>query len=728
MLLFKIREAGFSVILTESKDDYTEFVEHFYVKLLQSKALHINDNNKWKVIVIGYENDIFSETVEKMFERNNFTDRKINLAYESSLISELKQDKTTLLKIYQTFHFAYKFNYLFCLDLYSYEPQVMLDQISKINHLFLDLVESKKVPIYFLLGLDQEQMEIMEDHLPVLFKKNDIEFVFKLPKLKPEEIRDILDEYPIYNQSKKEIQNEIVDNIYQSDNTLLQLKNAISKFKAGIVPKKDLVIGITSSDERQAQPKKVKATRTVESTQLKNIYEAELDSLYNKLGTRFQRETLCKILLKMMVVEDDGKAYANDCLYQSITENLHILEKDISNALRPFVEKKIISFDPDRDDSIRILKPNAFATWPMFRQMMDKSRSYDLIFEIINQMYDPSDIDLINSLLNQEQLMLINSDDTEFFVNLKASQFKELDDKVSIIRSLAIEVPDGKEVASEPPKANTSPRIKINTDRESTPVPNKNLLITIKKSISESEDISANPEEQPILETEDAAVDQYIEIISDEGFSESGNQDFMDESRDNKLPDEVPESSSILDNAPEPVMNDTENQEPEQVVSYHQASTMDQEIHNVESPEERKSQEVMPDEAGDQLIENIIDEGWSETEDQDFTDKFEDDNIPDEVHASSSTMDIAPEPVMNDAENKEPEQVASDHPASTVEQDIHAVESQEESRSQEVMPDKPKGISPVSIKLKIGIHRQDEPESSGQKTNIRPTISIKRKE
>lgn len=162
----------------------------------------------------------------------------------------------------------------------------------------------------------------------------------------------------------------------------------------------------------------------------------------------------------MMVVEDDGKAYANDCLYQSITENLHILEKDISNALRPFVEKKIISFDPDRDDSIRILKPNAFATWPMFRQMMDKSRSYDLIFEIINQMYDPSDIDLINSLLNQEQLMLINSDDTEFFVNLKASQFKELDDKVSIIRSLAIEVPDGKEVASEPPKANTSPRIK----------------------------------------------------------------------------------------------------------------------------------------------------------------------------------------------------------------------------------------------------------------------------
>lgn len=161
---------------------------------------------------------------KKMFERNNFTDRKINLAHESSLISELKQDKTTLLKIYQTFHFAYKFNYLFCLDLYSYEPQVMLDQISKINHLFLDLVESKKVPIYFLLGLDQEQMEIMEDHLPVLFKRNDIEFVFKLPKLKPEEIRDILDEYPIYNQSKKEIQNEIVDNIYQSDNTLLQLK------------------------------------------------------------------------------------------------------------------------------------------------------------------------------------------------------------------------------------------------------------------------------------------------------------------------------------------------------------------------------------------------------------------------------------------------------------------------------------------------------------------------
>lgn len=599
ILLLKIREAGFSIMVTESKDDYNEFIEHFYVKILQSKALHINDNNKWKVIEISYEDDVFSETVEKMFERNNFTDRKINLAYETSLISDLRYDKTNLLKIYQTFHFAYKFNYLFCLDLQSYEPDTMQNQISKINHLFLELVESKKVPIYFLLGLDQEQMEMLESHLPDIFEKEGNDFIFRLPKLNPKEIQEALEEFPIYTQSNKEIQNEIVENIYQSDNTLLQIKNVISKFKAGIIPKKDLVIGKSSSDGKPLQIKKDKSIKPGETTHPANVRETEMDALYNSLGTRFQRETLCKILLKMIVIEDDGKFYANDCLYQLITENLHILEKDISNSLKPFVEKKIISFNPDRDDSIRILKPNALSGWPMLRQMIEKSKQFDLIFEKLNQISGSLEVVTVRNVLNADQLTLINSDDTEFFVSLKAYQFQELDEKVSIIRNLSIEIPAGSENLDTIIEEDTSPNITIKPESNIIPEVKKTPIVIIKPPSSKPDDLTMTSAEEPEIEIIEEPIEPFIEDIIEEAFTLPENTESFTESTENMASEEDAPLSSSTENFPETTLETTDRLHTEQDTLNNQESEEEEDVIAVDSPIDVEPKISSPDDTNE---------------------------------------------------------------------------------------------------------------------------------
>ena len=161
-LLLKVREKQFVFFVAPHSDDAREFIEYFYSGLLQTKKWHISDNNKWKVIEFDLKDDVYIETIEKILEKNNFTDMRVSLDFESTMIQNLRQQKTSLNKLYRSFQYAFKFNYLFCIFLEELNEDIFYEKIRDISLIFETAVRRKVEPLYCILSLHSMNIRCLE--------------------------------------------------------------------------------------------------------------------------------------------------------------------------------------------------------------------------------------------------------------------------------------------------------------------------------------------------------------------------------------------------------------------------------------------------------------------------------------------------------------------------------------------------------------------------------------
>ena len=494
-LLLKVREKQFVFFVAPHSDDAREFIEYFYSGLLQTKKWHISDNNKWKVIEFDLKDDVYIETIEKILEKNNFTDMRVSLDFESTMIQNLRQQKTSLNKLYRSFQYAFKFNYLFCIFLEELNEDIFYEKIRDISLIFETAVRRKVEPLYCILSLSDAQFQLLQKKPELVSIAYFDDSVFQLPVLNFEDIGASLNEYPLFRNSKEDVKNDLIEDIAHSGNILLQLKNAIRKISVGIMPVREVVhkplqikkeaalkINLKDKDEDPILEKNNESTIIQ-----KSIIALKLDKLFEGIGTRFQRDNFKKILLYAFHISEDKSLYHNDLNGTELTAALRISEKDILNAIHPFIQNKYISYDPDAQSEIRYLNPDAFYQWPFLVELITQNQILTLLFDKITELILMSSLENTSANLASEEWSLIDSGDLDFYLGFNINNYPGLTENIKLLLELKPPIVEN----SEEEKMQI-PKIKFGADNKKISfnlenVDKKNLIDSLKNEDIPSE-------------------------------------------------------------------------------------------------------------------------------------------------------------------------------------------------------------------------------------------------
>ncbi len=541
-LLLKVREKQFVFFIAPNTDDAREFIEYFYSGLLQSKKWHISDNNKWKVIEFDLKDDVYIETIEKILEKNIFTDRRVSLDFESTIIQNLREQKTSLNKLYRSFQYAYNYNYLFCLFLKETSEELFLEQMAAIRLIFETAVRKKAEPLYCILSLNLAQLSILEKRSDLWTNLSEGN-VIPLPVLTSNEIEVVLNEFPLFKGSKEHNRNELIEDITNSDDILLQLKNATRKLSVGIMPLREVVnkplqikkesslkINVIVKEDDHTTENNIEAI-IVDKPEL----ELPLDKLFNSLGTRYQRNNFKKILLIAFQLSEEKTLLHNDLNGRDLSSIIKINEKDIENAINPFVQNKYIYYDADSKAEIRFVNTNAFYQWPFLLEICSTNIAISTLFEKVYELISLSPIDTISQQLNTEAWSLLDRSDLDFYLEFYSYKFPGLNENIKLLKELGpdfkieldntlsqntkIKFGNPDKITSIPDEENTNFENEVITDEpESIMVPNDyNELFEDITSVdiiesSQSLNIEIKEDTKPLINDESPIADDIFEV------------------------------------------------------------------------------------------------------------------------------------------------------------------------------------------------------------------------
>jgi len=441
-LLLKVREKSFIFLTAHYVEDAQEFIDYFYKGLLQSKRWHISDNNTWKVIELHFEEDIYSETIEKIFEKNVFTNRKISLETEYAFIHNLKAGKTSLNKIYRSFQYAFSYNYLFCLFVDNFEEDSLITRLRAIESVFEKAALRKTEPLYCILILSRAQLDYLQNLHGDLFSSTIDDRLFHLADLNEEEIEAILNEFPLFRSAAESLRRDMIREIASSDNILLQLKNTVRKLSAGILPAPESKRGSLHIKKENAvkislhKAPSVKAPTGHKQELGNDPVSEELDLVLQEMGTRFRRDNLKKILLSGFFVDEGGSLACKAVYSQEISATLKIDEKDIKNALSQLITKGLVYYDEEATGEIIFKEQSLFINWQYLIVLCKKSNAFFVFFNKLKDWSGDREPAGMLSGLQPEESLLFEDEDLEFFVDFYKNRIPGLHDIINILIAL----------------------------------------------------------------------------------------------------------------------------------------------------------------------------------------------------------------------------------------------------------------------------------------------------
>lgn len=436
-LLIQLRKNHYCFVIADNLPDIEEFITHFYNNLLQTKKWHIAKNNRWRVINFYIQADTYAECVELLLQKDHFSDRKVNLAFESETIKLLKSGKTSLNKLYKSYQYAYNYNYMFCIfPSLNQSPEALLQMIQEIHDIFIQASLSKTEPLYTLIGLTTHQKELIDFNKDYLqnIELNE-ENTWHLPGITAEEINNILSEFGIFTNAQPNIRENIINEILQSDDRLLQLKNTTRKLKVGILPtteipvtelkiKKDGVakISIKSSEENVSEKQNREAT--IKAVPLKKKSDIDPEQLYRSLSTKYQMNNFLKIMLTLFQMTEDMQIQHQSIALSRISTLIDVPVKEIRKSLYPFVAKKVIIVEEEDDHSeVEILQYQEMYEWERLRTLLLEKAAFTELFKNIFETGGAEDQLKIYALnLTEHQWNLLKNEEKTFWLHFLISQ------------------------------------------------------------------------------------------------------------------------------------------------------------------------------------------------------------------------------------------------------------------------------------------------------------------
>ena len=170
-----------------------------------------------------------------------------------------------------------------------------------------------------------------------------------------------------------------------------------------------------------------------------------------------------------------------------MTAALRISKKDILNAIHPFIQNKYISYDPDAQNEIRYLNPDAFYQWPFLVELITQNQILTLLFDKITELILMSSLENTSANLASEEWSLIDAEDLDFYLEFNINNYPGLTENIKLLLELKPII-----VENSVEEIIQIPRIKFGADNKKISfnlenVDKKNLIDSLKNEDIPSE-------------------------------------------------------------------------------------------------------------------------------------------------------------------------------------------------------------------------------------------------